>query len=671
MPNALTHETSPYLLQHAENPVDWLPWGDAAFERARQEDKLVLVSIGYSACHWCHVMEHESFEDAAVAEVMNEHFINIKVDREERPDVDQLYMNAVQLMTGRGGWPLNVFVLPDGRPVYGGTYFPRQQWVSILEQLHQNYRQDKPRFEEYANRLTEGVVQMSVVEAPRQPAQFPQEVMDACYASIAQRFDRQEGGTEPAPKFPMPTLWQFLLGYYARTGNEEALQQVELTLLKMGRSGTFDQIGGGFARYATDRFWKIPHFEKMLYDNGQLLSLYSAAYTATGNERFREVVRQTVDWLEREMKQMEGGFYAALDADSEGVEGKFYLWQPEEVRQVLGDDADWFIELMGIGKEGRWEGSNILLEAKPREAVAKQHEMTPEELEDRLWRSKEQLLEARESRIRPGLDDKVLTGWNAIMMKGLLDAYLTFGKERYFLLAQENLSFLESSVLKDEQIFRSYKEGSARIPAFLEDYAHFIRALITFYQATFELRYLQQARELTERVLRHFYDEKSGYCWFIEPESSRLVANYMDVSDNVIPASNSVMAENLWLLGRLFDDEKWTGIAQRMVLGQQEAMKDHGSWSANWARLYLLMQEPQVEVAIVGEEAVKRHLELHRHFAPNKLVLGSAHPTDELPLLKGKGEAGKTLVYVCEDKSCQRPVERVQEVVETLRALRD
>lgn len=667
--NRLIDESSPYLLQHARNPVDWRPWGDEAFSVAQEQDMLVLVSIGYSACHWCHVMERESFENPEIAKLMNRDYICIKVDREERPDVDQVYMDAVQLMTGRGGWPLNIFVLPDRRPVYGGTYFPPQQWASVLQQLASGFKEKRPKYLEYAEKLAAGVRQMHIVEPAQSSGKADTNRSHNIFLSLQKQFDTEEGGMLGAPKFPMPAISEFLLCYYSRTGNKDALKHVELTLEKMARGGIYDQVGGGFARYSTDAAWKVPHFEKMLYDNGQLLSLYAHAFQATRNPLFQRVVQQTVDFTERGMTAPEGGFYAALDADSEGVEGKFYLWQKDELQAVLAEDAEWVAEWYGTGKEGRWEGSNILLVKQDAHKMAKNLQWPEEKFWQKLAEANEKLLEAREKRIRPGLDDKILTGWNALMLTGLLDAYLAFGEPKYLQLARNNLVFLEEHVWKDEVLYRNYKNGKATIPAFLEDYALLIQALLRYYAVTFEAHYLEFAQELTEKVLSRFADRASPYFLFAPARQQELFANKAELNDNVIPSSNSVMAENLFQLSLIFDNEKWNSMAKEMMAGLMEQMQQNGRFFANWARLATLMHEPFFEIAITGEQAVEIRLKLESQFLPQKSVMGSTKKNDDIPLLKGKFADGQTLIYVCVAKTCNQPVTEPGEAIEQINSI--
>ncbi|MEM9022916.1 MAG: thioredoxin domain-containing protein, partial [Bacteroidota bacterium] len=441
--NRLVDETSPYLLQHAHNPVNWYPWGDEALDKAKAENKLLLISIGYSACHWCHVMEHESFEDTAVAAFMNEHFVCIKVDREERPDIDQIYMDAVQLLTQRGGWPLNCFALPDGKPFFGGTYFPKKQWLNVLDKVQEEYAQNPDKVTEYAERLTEGVQSTDLIAMNPEPPKFTWDGLQEAVRTWSENFDQEEGGPNRAPKFPLPNNYQFLLRYAHLTGDAALMDHVNLTLKKIAYGGIYDQVGGGFARYSTDELWKVPHFEKMLYDNGQLVSLYAEAYQATGDERYKRVVYETLAFVARELTADVGAFYSALDADSEGEEGKFYIWSKAELEELLGSDYALVADYYNINQKGFWEhGNYILLRDRDDAAIAAEHELTTEALTERIERAKATLLEARAKRVRPGLDDKSLTSWNAIMLKGYVDAYQVFREPRFLEAALRNARFL-------------------------------------------------------------------------------------------------------------------------------------------------------------------------------------------------------------------------------------
>ena len=647
MSNRLIHETSPYLLQHSNNPVDWYSWCDEAWERARTENKLVIVSIGYSACHWCHVMERESFEDVEVAKLMNKDYICIKVDREERPDVDQFFMDAANIMSGRGGWPLNAFALPDGRPVYAGTYFPKTSWTGLLHELANGYRFKPQKYHEYAEKMLAGIKGLSLIEAPALSPEFPKDIADKVYPSFSRLFDRTNGGKGRAPKFPMPDNYFFLLRYHFFSGNEEALQHTLFSLDKMGNGGIYDQIGGGFARYSTDAIWKVPHFEKMLYDNAQLLGLYSEAYSINKSARYKKIVYQTFEWLQREMLSPEGAFYSALDADSEGEEGKFYVWTENELQKALGPDSSIARDYYGIGEKALWEHDNNIL------LVASENE--PEE--SKLLEIEKKLLAYRSQRVRPGLDNKILTSWNALMIKGLLKAYNAFGDIAFLNLATQNLAFINSRLCKDGKVFHTLKKGEASIPGFLEDYASLIDALIQYYEATFEEKYLHQAKSLLEFSIDEFHDGTSGYFYFTSRDNTELAARKIDTSDNVISSPNSIMANNLFLLGKYFDNENYISMAKRMLAGVFENILEHGPFYSNWGILLLNLSNPFYEIAICGEKVMENRKIITANFAPDKIIMGSFTSKSSLPLLKDKFQSGKTLLYRCVDKTCELPVE--------------
>ncbi len=664
--NDLIEESSPYLLQHAHNPVDWKPWGEEAFAKAEAEDKLVLVSIGYSSCHWCHVMERESFEDEEVAAIMNQFFVPIKVDREERPDVDQVYMTAVQLMTQQGGWPLNCFALPDGRPIFGGTYFPKQGWKDALRQLAAVYQDEREKVLEYAERLTNGVQQAELIDVPEGEPAIDTALLGKMVGQWANRFDREHGGEAKTPKFPLPNNWQFLLRYGHLKGDKDVLGQVRLTLDQMAFGGIYDQLGGGFARYSTDRRWKVPHFEKMLYDNAQLTSLYAEAYQATGEPLYRSIVEETLAWVEREMyDDVHGGFFSAIDADSEEEEGKFYVWTKEQLHQELEEEEyDLIRDHYNINEHGQWEGDRfILLRRQSDEELAKARGLELHEYQTAIDKIRQKLFEERERRTRPALDDKSLTSWNALMLKGFVDAYRVLGEEHYLTLARKNAAFLETHQWREDGgLNRNFREGGSSINAYLEDYAFVIQAFTALYEATFEESWLDKARRLCDYTLEHFHDEESGMFWYTSKLDDPLIARSFNVMDNVLPAANSQMARNLFYLGQYFDNTGWEDLSTRMLYTVQDKMPREGAMFSNWGQLLLHHAFPFYQVAIVGEEADDRRRELETRYLPNKLLLGS---TDEsaLPLLQGKLRPDTTTIYVCHDKVCEEPVVEVKEAV--------
>lgn len=659
--NRLAGESSPYLLQHAHNPVDWFPWGDEAFAKAEAEHKLVLVSIGYSTCHWCHVMEHESFEDEAVAKLMNAHFVCIKVDREERPDVDQVYMAAVQLMTRRGGWPLNCFTLPDGRPIYGGTYFPKQQWTSILEQLAAKWAAHPDQLAAHAEKLHDGLRHLELVQLNTAPPAFTARDADRLADGFDKEFDTTWGGSLNAPKFPLPNNYEFLLRYALTTGNKAMAKQVRLTLDKMAQGGIFDQVGGGFSRYSTDISWKVPHFEKMLYDNAQLISLYSHAFQAFKNEAYRDVVERTLQWARREMQAPDGLWYSALDADSEGREGLFYLWTEEQLAEVLGpDDLPFAKDLYNVGGEGYWEeGLNILLRTLDDSAYARKHGLTPEEFAAKRRRVDAALLAARGKRVRPGLDDKTLTAWNALMVSALCDASTASGNAEWLQLGRQTMQTLLTTCRRpDGGMWHGRTKGAITVNGYLDDHSFTIEALIALYQATFEEHWLTEARSLATYTITHFLDRESGMFNFTSDLDPPLIARRMEVNDNVIPASNSSMAKGLFLLGRLYDDASLLEISRQQLNNVKPLMQDYPSGYSNWALLLMDHAYPWYEIAITGAEALERKREFDGHYIPGRVFLGATGESG-LPLLQEKTGLGHTMVFVCENKVCQLPVRSV------------
>jgi len=668
--NRLAQETSSYLLQHAHNPVDWYPWGAEALEKARQEDKPVIVSIGYSACHWCHVMERESFENEQVASIMNQHFVCVKVDREERPDVDAIYMDAVQAMGVQGGWPLNVILTPEAKPFYGGTYFPPRQWANLLMQIAEAYGQHKDQLLESAEKFTEHLSMSESEKYGLQGDDFRVSIDDlrSGFNRMAQSFDQEKGGMNRAPKFPMPSMYLFMLRYYVLTQDQPALEQVQRTLNGMAFGGIYDQIGGGFARYSVDAEWFAPHFEKMLYDNGQLISLYAEAYNLTRSPLYQDVVYQTIDFVEREMVNEEGGFYSALDADSEGEEGKFYVWTKAELDELLGADSAWFCEYYHVKEEGNWEhGRNILYRTKDEAAFAELQGISETEVRMKLHSAHSTLMQARAQRVRPGLDDKVLCSWNALMLKGIIDAYRVFGERRFLKLALQNAAFIQQRMRSGERLWRTYKNGRASLSGYLEDYALVIDAFIHLYQATFDESWLDEANQLTQYVIRNFYDEKEALFFFTDAEGEALIARKKETFDNVIPASNSVMATNLYWLGLLLDKPKYTELSVKMLAQVGKLTLANLQYTSHWASLMTYQLSPTAEIAIVGEDYLDFRQQLDEVYYPNKVLVGTAEES-EIPLLQDRfTQGGKTTVYVCYNKACQLPVFRVEDALKQIR----
>ncbi|MEO7423740.1 MAG: thioredoxin domain-containing protein [Fibrobacteria bacterium] len=674
--NRLIRETSPYLLQHAHNPVDWYAWGDEALERAARENKLLLISIGYSACHWCHVMERESFENEVTAALMNELFVCIKVDREERPDIDQVYMNAVQLISGQGGWPLNCFALPDGRPIYGGTYFRPQQWREVLRSLADLHLNDPDKVSKYAEQLTRGVRASEWTEAPSAQKPITMEEVEAIYHPWREHFDGSEGGMNRAPKFPLPNNYQFMLRYWKASGDDSALAHVKLTLDKMAFGGIYDQLGGGFARYSTDSLWKVPHFEKMLYDNAQLLELYAEAHQATGDPLYARVARETAAFVDRELTSPEGVFYSALDADSEGEEGKYYVWTKEELEAVLGEAFPLFRDAYNINSIGYWEEGNYIPVRKRTDAELAAETGLPEtELRSRLDAAIALLLPIREKRVRPGLDDKTLVSWNALMAKGYVAAYRALGDTAYRDAAIRNLSFLlDKGRRPDGGLYRTYKAGHENgsggfsINGFLEDYACMAEALAALYQATFQEEWLVAARSLIEYAIAHFRDPVSGLFYFTSDLDKPLVARKLEIMDNVTPASNSCLAKALFTVGSCFADQAWLDMATAMLNQVKEDMAGYASGYSNWGMLALHMAAPFHEVVITGPEAEARRRDLTAPYFPNVLFAGGRVPSG-LPLLQDRFSASETFIYICRDRTCGLPVRSSAEALAQLQSV--
>lgn len=663
--NRLIHETSPYLLQHAHNPVDWFPWSDEAFAKAKSENKLVLVSIGYSACHWCHVMEHESFEDQTVANAMNENFICIKVDREERPDVDSVYMSAVQIMTGSGGWPLNCFTLPDGRPIYGGTYFPKDQWMKILGTLADYFKNEPEKVFQYAEELTNAVKKSELIPAYTEKHAFNKEILDSCYENWKKRFDNNEGGPNRVPKFPLPNNYRFLLRYSQTLPQWEKtnlLRHIHLTLTKIAYGGINDQIGGGFARYSTDGYWKVPHFEKMLYDNAQLVSLYAEVYQLTKNPLYKQTVYETLGFVTREMASDNGAFYSALDADSEGKEGKYYVWTVAELKTILEEDMKLFADYFNVNEIGYWEEENyILLRRHPDEEVAKRHGLTEAVLQNKITELKKKVLAVREKRTRPGLDNKILTSWNAMMIKGYVDAYSVFHEKEFLNSALKCAEYILKNLSREDGGLYHAKS----INGFLEDYAFTIEAFIALYQNTFDERWLEKAKSLADYAIKHFHDSSSVMFYFTSDLDLQLIARKMEVQDNVIPSSNSALALSLFYLGKYFDNKNFSEISEKMLKQVQQDIPAYGSAYSNWAILMLHFILPFNEIAIVGNSVDEKRKELSKHFIPNAIFTGTKAQS-KLPLLQDKFVEGKTLIYICENKTCKQPTENTDEVIQLL-----
>lgn len=667
--NRLASESSPYLLQHAHNPVEWFPWGEEALQKAKTEDKPILVSIGYSACHWCHVMEHECFEKEEVADVMNTLFINIKIDREERPDIDQIYMDAITAMGLRGGWPLNVFLTPDAKPFYGGTYFPKDHWLNLLGQVSNAYINHREDILKSAEGFVDSLNQSDVDKygLVDESQTFSKDDLDIAYDRISNQFDLTMGGMDKSPKFPMPSIYLWLLRDYALTQRKGSLEHVELTLDKMAMGGIYDTIGGGFARYSVDGEWFAPHFEKMLYDNGQLLSLYSEAYTITKKPLYKEVIEDTYTWVTREMLSKEGGFYSALDADSEGIEGKYYCWHYEELKDLIGEDIQLFSTYYSITEEGNWEhGMNILFRRLTDPVFSQLHNISEDELRTYTQRWKNTLFAARDPREHPGLDDKILASWNGIMLKGLCDAYRILGDERMLNTALFNAEFILTKLYDGKTLYHSYKNKKPSIPGFLEDYTFVIEGYLALYEVSLDEQWLRHSIKLVNHVIDYFYDESEGLFFYTSSESEKLIARKKEIFDNVIPASNSSLARNLYHLGKLLGNDDWIEHGRKTASRFKKAFLADPSYLSNWGCLITSLMAPTAEIVISGKDSIEFRKDIDKKYFPNKIICGSVHAST-LPLLTDRKPIdGKTLIYLCFDKTCQLPTESVAELFEQL-----
>ena len=669
--NELHLETSPYLLQHANNPVHWKAWNATSLAKAKEQNQLIIISIGYSACHWCHVMEHESFENEAVAAVMNTHYVNIKVDREERPDVDAVYMKAVQIMTGHGGWPLNIVALPDGRPVWGGTYFRKDEWIDTLEQLQKMYQVAPEKMIDYAEKLHQGIQAISIVQNDGSVTTNQKLQLENLVTQWKKSFDWEFGGLARAPKFMMPNNYQFLLRYAHQNQDPELLEFVNLTLTKMAYGGIFDTVDGGFSRYSVDLKWHVPHFEKMLYDNGQLISLYSDAYKLTQNPLYKNTIEKTLQFVTKEWKTIEGGFYSALDADSLNneqhlEEGAFYVWKIPQLKAIIKDDFEIFSQVFNINSFGLWEDENyVLIQNQSLDTIAETNHISVDDLEKKKKNWEQLLYTEREKRAKPRLDDKCLTSWNAIMLKGYVDAYKALGNQDYLNTALENANFIIKNLWSTEgHLFHNYKNGKSTINGYLEDYCFVIAAFISIYEVTWDEKWLHDAKQLVDYSLEHFYDEQHSFFRFTSDKDEALISVHFETEDNVIPASNSVMAKNLYQLSIYFNNSYYEKVAKQMLSILLPNI-DYPSAYSNWLDLALTISEQNKELAICGPKAKDHNTFINSLYIPNVIVAGS-EKTSSLPFLNDRFVENKTLFYVCQNKTCQLPTEDFQEVINQL-----
>ncbi|MCZ2222012.1 MAG: thioredoxin domain-containing protein [Chitinophagales bacterium] len=662
--NHLIHETSPYLLQHAHNPVNWYPWCDEVFELAKKENKPILISIGYAACHWCHVMEKESFEDESTAEYMNKHFINIKIDREERPDLDNIYMEAVQAITGSGGWPLNVFLTPDKKPFFGGTYFPatkmynRLSWLEVLQNVVNAYQNRKDEITNQADELTKHLLNDNFLKNNFSSDKFlfTKENTNIITSNIIKQADTVWGGFGNAPKFPQTFIIQYLLRQYHFTKNEEALTQVLLSLDKMIYGGIYDQLGGGFARYSTDEKWFAPHFEKMLYDNALIIDVLSEAYQLTQKNIYKETIEQTLNFIEREMLDKNGGFYCALDADSEGVEGKFYTWTKEEIENILEDKASLFCKYYNITDKGNWEHTNILWIQQSIEEFAIKQNISFNDFKAEIDECKRLLLKHRNKRIRPRLDDKILLGWNALMIKAYCKAYAATSNESYKEIAVQQMRFLQQNLCKEGIWYHTYKNGKAKISAFLDDYAYLIQALIYLQEITANEKYLIEAEHITNYVIQNFKDDEILF-YYTHQSQTDVILRKREIYDGALPSANAVMAINLQYLSVIFDNNEWKTLFEKMINEVGELVIKYPTSFGVWALMIQLNTFGINEIVLCGETIENSLIQVLNKYIPNKVLQASTNynETEKFPLLKNKFVPKKDSFYLCKNYSCDNP----------------
>ncbi|MFS4457144.1 thioredoxin domain-containing protein [Maribacter sp. 2304DJ31-5] len=664
--NSLIHETSPYLLQHAHNPVDWRAWGQEALDKAKEENKLILVSIGYSSCHWCHVMEEETFENDSIAKLMNENFINIKVDREERPDVDQVYMTAVQLMTGNnGGWPLNVITLPNGKPLYGGTYHTKGQWERVLAEISRLYKENPEKAEQYSDRVAQGIQEVNIISPSTDVESLKKEVLAESLDNWKTNWDAVWGGDKREQKFMIPVNLEFLLNYGILTNEPDILGHLELTLDKMAMGGLRDHIGGGFFRYSTDPVWKVPHFEKMLYDNAQALSLYSKAYKVFKKESYKDVALDIIEFLEREMKNPEGGYYAALDADSEGEEGKFYVWSQAELKTVLGSEFELFSKYFTIREDAVWEeGKYVLHQLKNDTDFITETAISKSILRKKKKQWATLLLNARKNRVRPRTDDKIITSWNALLINGYTEAYAAFGNADFLDRGISILDFIMDKNYNRGKLGHSYKTNSKYIDGFLEDYSFLANAALKLYSTTTDQKYLELAHDLTKTAQHNFSDEDSDM--YTYNQGNELISKLIKTDDGTIPSPNAVMAHNLFQLGHINYDTDKIKKSEQMLSAMVPLLKENAYSYAMWATLFSHITFPYYEVAVVGAKAQTLLKGLNKTYIPNILLVGSTAESN-LPLFEGRYDDEDTFIYVCRNNTCKLPVNTVNAALDLLR----
>ncbi|QES89794.1 thioredoxin domain-containing protein [Rhizosphaericola mali] len=664
--NKLVDESSPYLLQHAHNPVNWYPWGEEALEKAKTENKPILLSIGYAACHWCHVMAHESFENEETAHIMNDWFINIKVDREERPDLDQIYMDALQAMNGNGGWPLNVFLTPELKPFYGGTYFPPQRmynrlsWTELLATIHDAFYNRKDTVDLQANNLMQHLQTANTIGTPRSnPGIFSQEHLDALHDEIQRVFDSEWGGFSQAPKFLQTFSLLYELRHYYYSQDVSALNAATFSLDKMIAGGIYDQIRGGISRYSTDKKWQAPHFEKMLYDNALFISTLSEAYALTKNKNYKCIIEQSIAFINAELRSENNGFYSSIDADSEGIEGKFYTWTRKDIADVLGEDTDMFCKIFDIWEEGNWEHTNILWKPERLEKFVVQLGIPLEDLEMKIRVCSDKLLSVRNKRIRPATDDKFILYWNALMIKALCQAGNVLKNEKYIEQAILSMDFLENNFIQNDQWLHSWKNNSGKIFAFLDDYASLIDCYIHLHESTNHLEYLNKAIKWVGYVEKNF-SSLSTLFFYTSKSQTDIVLRKKDIYDSATASGNAIMATNLNYLGNALDKKEWKERAAQMLLSIGGGIVHYPISFGQWALLLQTITKGYNEIAIVGENYKSVIRNINEIYIPNKILFGAITGINKYPLLADKSTKDETLIYLCENYNCKTPVKTIE-----------
>jgi uncharacterized protein YyaL (SSP411 family) len=669
--NRLANASSPYLREHADNPVDWYEWGDEAMIKAKKENKPLIISVGYAACHWCHVMERESFMDTGVARLMNENIVAVKVDREERPDLDNLYINACQLLNnGEAGWPLNAFALPDGKPFFAGTYYTKDNWIKLLKQIAESYRNKNSKVVLQANALTFGIIDNDslLLVGEKGKTGNGRDLYRSLFENAYRQIDLTNGGLKGQEKFPTPSLWEFMLQYYHLTGNRQALDATTNTISKMAMGGIYDHIGGGFARYSTDSLWRVPHFEKMLYDNAQLVSLYSHAYQITKSDYFRKIVAETIDFIDKELASPAGGVYCSINADTREEEGGYYTWKSDELNDVLDKkNVDVVKTYYNISFDGNWEkGRNILYSAQEPSSFASAKNIPDKEFEAILNSFRDKLLVERNKRVKPSVDDKILTSWNALLLTAYVDAFTAFGDRRFLKKALAIASFIEKNMLDGNgHLWRSFRNGRGSIDGFLDDYALLAKAYIGLYEVTFDKYWLILSTKLADYSITNFYDNKSGLFYYTSSGSAKLAARKIEILNNVIPSSNAVMGEVLFVLGTLLENEVYLQKSSSMMTKIAGRLGETIAYSPEWGYLAGMISHSNYEVAIMGAEALQKNSEMQKNYLPNSLFMGGVE--ENLPLLENKLPGKGTLIYVCVNKTCRLPVSDVSRALQQIK----